>query len=62
MRQALKFIAQENGKSKIHGINGRRRVWRKQYITFDSSAYEIIAAELSLSTVTDGEVLLNLLK
>ena len=28
----------------------------------DTSTYEIIAAELSLSTVTDGEVLPNLLK
>ena len=62
MRQALKFIAKENGKSKIHGINGRRRVWRKQYITFDSSAYEIIATELSLSTVKDREVIPKLLK
>ncbi len=39
-----------------------RRVWRKLHIAVDTSTHEVIAAELSLSTVTDGEVLSNLLK
>lgn len=37
-------------------------MWRKQHIAVDASTDEIIAAELSLSNVTDGEVLPNLLK
>ncbi|MFA0025378.1 transposase, partial [Vibrio sp. 10N.261.49.A5] len=45
-----------------HGTDGKRRVWRKLHIAVDTSTHEIIAAELSLSTVTDGEVLPNLLK
>ncbi|MFA0091615.1 transposase, partial [Vibrio sp. 10N.261.49.A11] len=49
-------------KVKKHGTDGRRRVWRKLHIAVDTSTHEIIAAELSLSTVTDGEVLPNLLK
>ncbi|MFA0178754.1 transposase, partial [Vibrio lentus] len=40
----------------------KRRVWRKLHIAVDTNTHEIIAAELSLSTVTDGEVLPNLLK
>ena len=39
-------------KVKKHGIDGKRRVWRKLHI----------AAELSLSGVTDAEVMPNLLK
>ncbi|WP_157939036.1 transposase, partial [Vibrio splendidus] len=35
---------------------------RKLHIAVDTNTHEIIAAELSLSTVTDGEVLPNLLK
>ncbi|MFA0201470.1 transposase, partial [Vibrio atlanticus] len=45
-----------------HGTDGKRRVWRKLHIAVDTSTYEVIAAELSLSMVTDGEVLPNLLK
>ncbi|WP_445329518.1 IS5 family transposase, partial [Vibrio sp. L3-7] len=45
-----------------HGTDGKRRVWRKLHIAVDTNTHEIIAAELSLSTVTDGEVLPNLLK
>lgn len=42
--------------------DGKRRVWRKLHLAVDTSTHEIIAAELSLSTVTDAEVLPNLLK
>ena len=37
-------------------------MWRKLHIAVDASTHEIIAAELSLSTVTDAEVLPKLLK
>lgn len=37
-------------------------MWRKLHITVDMHSYEIIAAELSLSNLTDAEVILNLLK
>ncbi len=62
MLLALRFMAKVNGKSKKHGTDGKRRVWRKLHIAVDTNTHEIIAAELSLSTVTDGEVLPNLLK
>ncbi len=55
-------MAKVNGKSKKNGTDGKRKVWRKLHIAVDTSAHEIIGAELSLSTVTDGEVLPNLLK
>ncbi|GMQ48322.1 hypothetical protein VB10N_33210 [Vibrio sp. 10N] len=37
-------------------------MWRKLHLAVDTSTHEIIASELSLSTVTDAEVLPNLLK
>lgn len=37
-------------------------MWRKLHLAVDTSTHEIIAAELSLSTVSDAEVLPNLLK
>ncbi len=49
-------------KVKKHGTDGKRRVWRKLHLAVDTNTHEIIAAELSLSTVTDAEVLPNLLK
>ncbi|EMV0267867.1 IS5 family transposase, partial [Vibrio parahaemolyticus] len=45
-----------------HGTDGKRRVWRKLHLAVDTSTHEIVAAELSLSNVTDAEVLPNLLK
>lgn len=47
---------------KKHGTDGKHRVWRKLHLAVDTDTHEIIAAELSLSNVTDAEVLLNLLK
>ena len=49
-------------KVKKHGADGKRRVWRKLQIAVHTSTHEIVAAELSLSNVTDAEVLPNLLK
>ncbi|WP_334686118.1 transposase [Vibrio europaeus] len=48
--------------SQKHGTDGKRRVWLKLHLAVDTSNDEIIAAELSLSNVTDAEVLPALLK
>jgi len=47
---------------KKHGTDGKRRAWRKMQIAVDTHNHAIIAAELSLSGVTDAEVMPNLLK
>ncbi len=44
------------------GTDGKQRVWRKLHLAVDTDTHEIIATELSLSNVSDGEVLPNLLK
>ncbi|PMF25580.1 hypothetical protein BCV19_00570 [Vibrio splendidus] len=49
----LKVCGEGEWKVKKHGKNGKRRVWRKLHIAVDTSTHEIIATELSLSTVTD---------
>ncbi|CAK1927568.1 hypothetical protein VCRA2119O147_1040008 [Vibrio crassostreae] len=52
----LNFYGKGEWKIKKHGTNGKRRVvWRKLDIAVNVSTHEIIAAELSLSTVTNGE-------
>lgn len=58
----LKVYGEREWKVKKHGTDGKRRVWRKLHLAVDTNTHEIIAAELSLSTVTDAEVLPNLLK
>ncbi len=58
----LEVYGEGEWKVKKHGTDGRRRVWRKLHIVVDISTHEIVASELSLSTVTDVEVLPNLLK
>ncbi|MCX8839837.1 IS5 family transposase [Vibrio parahaemolyticus] len=58
----LKVYGEVEWKVKKHGIDGKRRVWRKLHLAVDTSTHEIVAAELSLSNVTDAEVLPNLLK
>jgi len=47
---------------KKHGTDGKRRVWHKLHLAVDTNTHEIIAAELTLSGVTDAELLPNLLK
>lgn len=49
-------------KVKKYGTEGKRRVWRKLHLAADTCTHEIVAAELSLSNVTDAEVLPNLLQ
>ncbi|EJL6271240.1 IS5 family transposase [Vibrio cholerae] len=58
----LKVYGEGKWKVKKHGTDGKRRVWRKLHLAVDTSTHEIVAAELSLSNVTDAEVLPNLLK
>lgn len=58
----LKVYGEGEWKVKKHGTDDKRRVWRELHIAVDTSTHEIIAAELSLSTVADGEILPNLLK
>ena len=48
--------------AKKHGTDGTRRIWRKLYLVADVSTHEIVAAELSLSNVTDSDVFSDLLK
>ena len=58
----LKVYGESEWKVKKHGTDGKRLVWRKLYIAVDTHSHEIIAAELSLSGVTDAVVVPNLLK
>ncbi len=58
----LKVYGEGEWKVKKHGTDGKRRVWRKLHIAVDTDTHEIIATELSLSNVTNIEVLPNLLK
>jgi hypothetical protein len=58
----LKVYGEGEWKVKKHGTDRKRRVWRKLHLAVDTSTHEIVATELSLSNVTDAEVLLNLLK
>lgn len=58
----FKVYREGEWKVKKQGTDGKRRVWRKRHIAVDTHTHEIIAAELSLSNVTDAEVMANLLK
>ncbi|WP_412500261.1 IS5 family transposase [Shewanella chilikensis] len=58
----LKVYGEGEWKVKKHGTDGKRRVWRKLHLAVDTSTHEIIAAELSLSNVTDAEAFPALLK
>ncbi len=53
----LKVYGEGKWKVKKHGTDGKRRVWCKLHIAVDINTHEIAAAELSLSNVTDAEVL-----
>ncbi|HHG3173021.1 TPA: IS5 family transposase [Vibrio parahaemolyticus] len=53
----LKVYGEGEWKVKKHGTDGKRRIWRKLHLAIDTSTHEIVAAELSLSNVTDAEVL-----
>ena len=55
-----KLAALQPSSSKATAIT-EIRIWRKLHIAVDISTHEMVAAELSLSNVTDVEVLPNLL-
>ncbi|OLQ75743.1 IS5 family transposase [Photobacterium proteolyticum] len=57
----LKVFGEGEWKAKKHGAE-KRRLWRKLHLAVDADTHQVISAELSLSTVTDGEVLPELLK
>ncbi|OEF90819.1 hypothetical protein A1QY_03215 [Vibrio anguillarum] len=46
----------------LKALEALYRVWRKLHLAVDTDTHEIIAAELTLSGVTDAEVLPNRLK
>lgn len=58
----LKVYGEGEWKVKKHGTDGKRRTWRKLHLAVDAGTHDIVAAELSLSSVTDAEVLPTLLK
>lgn len=58
----LKVYGEGEWKGRKYGSDGKRRVWRKLHLAVDTDTHEIIAAELSLSNVNDGEALPNLLR
>lgn len=58
----LKVYGEGKWKAKKHGTDGKHRGWRKLHLAVDTDTHEIIAAELSLSNVSDGEALPNLLR
>jgi len=62
MQQVSRFYAEASGNSKKNGMDGKRKMWRKLHFALDTNTHDIIDAELRLSTVTDAEVLPNLLK
>ncbi len=59
---ALKVYDEGEWKVKKHGTDGKRRVWRKLHLAVDTETHEIIAAELSLSNISNGEVMPNLIR
>ena len=60
--RGLKVYGEGEWKVKKYSTDRKHRVWRKLHIAVDTHSHEIIAAELSLSGVTDAEVMPNLLK
>lgn len=57
----LKVFGEGEWKAKKHGAE-KRRLWRKLHLAVDVDTHQVICAKLSLSTVTDGEALPELLK
>lgn len=57
----LKVFGEGEWKIRKHGKE-KRRVWRKLHLAVDAQTHAIIAAEVSLDSVGDNEVLGTLLK
>ncbi|WP_142466887.1 IS5 family transposase [Klebsiella spallanzanii] len=56
----LKVFGEGEWKVKKHGAE-KRRVWRKLHLAVDAATHEIVCADLSLSNVTDAQVLPGLM-
>ncbi|MGL5390578.1 MAG: transposase, partial [Shewanella sp.] len=56
----LKVYGEGEWKMRKHG-KGKRRTWRKLHLAIDAGTHEVIAAEVSLESVADSEVLSTLL-
>ena len=61
-RGVIQHLAIDATGLKVYGEGGKRRVWRKLHLAVDTDTHEIIAAKLTLSGVTDAEVIPSLLK
>jgi hypothetical protein len=57
----LKVFGEGEWKVRKHGV-GKRRTWRKLHLGVDPNTHEVVAAELSAVSVTDGEVLPGLIE
>jgi len=51
----LKVFGEGEWKVRKHGV-GKRRTWRKLHLGVDPNTHDILAAELTTVSVTDGEV------
>jgi len=51
----LKVFGEGEWKVRKHGV-GKRRTWRKLHLGIDPETHDVIAAELTTETITDGEV------
>ena len=56
----LKVFGEGEWKTRKHGSE-KRRTWRKLHLAIDASTHEVVAAEVSLVSVGDNEVLPTLL-
>ena len=56
----LKVFGEGEWKQRKHG-KSQRRIWRKLHLAVDARTHEVIAAEVSLESVADSEVLPTLL-
>jgi hypothetical protein len=56
----LKVFGEGEWKTRKHGSE-KRRTWRKLHLAIDASTHEVVAAEVSLVSVGDSEVLPTLL-
>lgn len=56
----LKVYGEGEWKVRQPGV-GRRRTWRKLHLGVDPATHDVVAAELTLGSVTDGEIFPDLL-
>ncbi|WP_249364590.1 transposase [Pseudoalteromonas rubra] len=57
----LKVYGNGEWHARKHGAN-KRRTWRKLHLAIDANTHQIVGAELSTISVTDSEVLGDLLR